>query len=155
MSTDTRRRTRPAARDPFWRDHAACAQVDADLFFPLGDNQLARQQAAQAKEICMGCPVRQSCLQWALNSRQDHGVWGGLTAQERHAIHQRSGDSNWARRRNVADDLFANRLEEFTALVEQGLSGAELAEALGTNVQTVNRLLERIAAKAVAEGVAV
>ena len=43
-------------------------------------------QVAQAKAICAGCPVRRQCLAFALRTHQVHGVWGGLTEQERHPL---------------------------------------------------------------------
>lgn len=36
------------------------------------------------------CPVMETCLQWALESRQQHGVWGGLSEDERHALKRRA-----------------------------------------------------------------
>jgi WhiB family transcriptional regulator, redox-sensing transcriptional regulator len=40
-------------------------------------------QATQAKAICGGCPARRHCLAFALNTRQDHGIWGGTSEHER------------------------------------------------------------------------
>lgn len=37
----------------------------------------------QAVGVCGACSSRQSCLQWALVTRQRFEVWGGLTARER------------------------------------------------------------------------
>ncbi|MHA6758045.1 WhiB family transcriptional regulator [Streptacidiphilus sp. PAMC 29251] len=41
----------------------------------------ARDQAA--KQVCGHCPVREPCLQFALDAREPYGVWGGLTEEER------------------------------------------------------------------------
>jgi WhiB family redox-sensing transcriptional regulator len=143
MSLTTRRPTTDAAD---WRALASCAEVDGELFFPVGDNDAARAQAAQAKKVCAGCPVQETCLSWALEHRQDTGVWGGLTEEERGRIHQRRGEGYWARRRNVADHIYETRVEEFQALVDQGLDPQQIATEMGTNVQTVNRVLDRLAA---------
>jgi WhiB family redox-sensing transcriptional regulator len=43
----------------------------------------------QAKAVCHRCPVVQSCLDWALRSGQDSGVWGGLSEDERRALKRR------------------------------------------------------------------
>ena len=60
--------------DTGWRDDAACRGLDTDVFFPLTD-----EDAGPAKEICATCPVREACLEFALQTRQADGVWGGLT----------------------------------------------------------------------------
>jgi hypothetical protein len=36
--------------------------------------------------LCRTCPVLGSCLAWALQSGDLHGVWGGTTARERRAM---------------------------------------------------------------------
>jgi WhiB family transcriptional regulator, redox-sensing transcriptional regulator len=66
-----------------WRVHAACRDVDPELFFPLGTSDISLLQIDAAKQICRTCPVREPCLRWALDSG-DAGVWGGTTEQERH-----------------------------------------------------------------------
>ena len=43
-------------------------------------------QVAQAKTICAGCPARRQCPAFVLRTHQVHGVWGGLTGQERHPL---------------------------------------------------------------------
>lgn len=145
MTTTTRHATTSASN---WRNDAACARVDNDLFFPIGGSRESRDQADQAKRVCAGCPSRESCLQWALETQQDFGVWGGLTEEERYRLHQRRGA--WARRRDVAETLYATRRDEFEELVARELVPAQIAEAMDTNVQTVNRLLGRLAADATA-----
>jgi hypothetical protein len=40
-------------------------------------------QITQAKAICAGCLVRRQCLGFALDTRQNHGVRGGMSEQER------------------------------------------------------------------------
>ncbi|AKZ60764.1 Transcriptional regulator WhiB1 (modular protein) (plasmid) [Streptomyces ambofaciens ATCC 23877] len=155
-TTLTRRPTTNAAPTPTltpadtgdWRDEAECRRHDPELWFPVGDNVHARMQAAEAKSICAGCPVRIRCLSWALETRQDQGVWGGLTEKERLALHKRRSGTTFGRTRNVADHIYATRLDEFLTLRAQGLDGLELASALSTNVQTVNRVNDMIAASA-------
>jgi WhiB family transcriptional regulator, redox-sensing transcriptional regulator len=72
---------RAAERD--WRSAAACRSADPELFFPVSAFGQALEQAAQAKAICARCPVRRQCLAFALRTRQAHGIWGGLTEEER------------------------------------------------------------------------
>jgi WhiB family redox-sensing transcriptional regulator len=73
--------TTPAASD--WRHGAACLHEDPELFFPIGNTDPALQWADEAKAVCNRCPVMQDCLAWALETRQEHGVWGGMSEGER------------------------------------------------------------------------
>jgi WhiB family redox-sensing transcriptional regulator len=43
-------------------------------------------QIEQAKAVCRRCPVINACLEWALETKQDAGIWGGKTEDERKAI---------------------------------------------------------------------
>lgn len=47
--------------------------------------QRLRDAEEEAKRICRPCPVRSACLQYALD-HQEHGIWGGLTVDERAEI---------------------------------------------------------------------
>jgi len=75
--------TRPPAGED-WRPHAACRSVDPELFFPISSIGASLEQVAAAKAICARCPVRPECLAFALRTAQIHGIWGGLTEQERY-----------------------------------------------------------------------
>ena len=68
-----------------WRHDAACRDVDPELFFPIGNTGPALLQIDEAKQVCHRCPVVEDCLQWALESGQDAGVWGGMSEDERRA----------------------------------------------------------------------
>ena len=59
--------------------------LEAELFFPIGTSSPALRQTAKAKAVCRRCDVVQACLRWAIESRQDTGVWGGLSGGERRA----------------------------------------------------------------------
>jgi WhiB family transcriptional regulator, redox-sensing transcriptional regulator len=69
-----------------WRSMAACRSADPDLFFPISSSGRSMAQEAEAKTICAGCRVRRECLAFALRTHQAHGVWGGLSEQERHPV---------------------------------------------------------------------
>ncbi|MCB5909258.1 WhiB family transcriptional regulator [Streptomyces pinistramenti] len=73
-----------------WRQEAACREEDPELFFPIGSAGPALLQIEEAKAVCRHCPVRDRCLQWALDSRQEHGVWGGTSEEERRAMKRRA-----------------------------------------------------------------
>ena len=72
-----------------WRHRALCRDEDPELFFPIGTTGHALVQMEQAKAVCRRCPVVESCLDWALRSGQDSGVWGGLSEDERRALKRR------------------------------------------------------------------
>ena len=72
-----------------WRDDAACLTSARDLFFPVGSAGPASIQVQEAKQVCARCPVRDACLEWALESHVDHGVWGGLSEEERRSMKRR------------------------------------------------------------------
>jgi WhiB family redox-sensing transcriptional regulator len=73
-----------------WRHIALCREEDPELFFPIGNTGPALHQIDEAKQVCQRCPVTDSCLQWALESGQDAGVWGGLSEDERRALKRRN-----------------------------------------------------------------
>ncbi|HEV3292850.1 MAG TPA: WhiB family transcriptional regulator [Streptosporangiaceae bacterium] len=62
---------------------AACRHADRELFFPVSASGPSLDRVTQAKAICGGCPVRRQCLAFALDTRQDHGVWAGISEHER------------------------------------------------------------------------
>jgi len=73
-----------------WRHAAACREEDPELFFPIGNTGPAVLQIEDAKAVCRPCEVVQICLRWALDTRQEHGVWGGLAEDERRALVRRN-----------------------------------------------------------------
>ncbi|MFI2205690.1 WhiB family transcriptional regulator [Streptomyces sp. NPDC020192] len=73
-----------------WRDHAACRHVDPDLFFPVGTTGPALVQTERAKAVCGTCPAREPCLDWALETGQSTGIWGGTTETERRTLRRRA-----------------------------------------------------------------
>ena len=64
--------------DDEWRTQAACAGLD-HLFFLEAHQGNARP----AKAICAVCPVRQTCLDYAITTHAYFGIWGGMTEKER------------------------------------------------------------------------
>ena len=89
MTTSTAAATPASDHRPDWRDHAACRDADPDLFFPGGGIRSAWAQVRMAKLICRVCPVSIACLSWALATDQEHGIWGGLTEDERRRLYRR------------------------------------------------------------------
>lgn len=78
-----------ATADDTWRDHALCRDTDPDLFFPVGTTGHALVAIDHAKRVCQQCTVTQECLDFALETNQDSGIWGGLSEEERRAIRRR------------------------------------------------------------------
>jgi len=68
-------------QDIEWRKLGACRGLDAGIFYPDEDDE-----AEVAKAVCDDCGVRVACLEYALNSREKAGVWGGATERERRRI---------------------------------------------------------------------
>ncbi|MEU0059687.1 WhiB family transcriptional regulator [Streptomyces sp. NPDC006334] len=73
-----------------WRHRAVCREEDPELFFPIGNTGPALLQIEEAKAVCHRCPVIEQCLQWALESGTDEGVWGGLSEDDRRAMKRRA-----------------------------------------------------------------
>jgi len=65
-----------------WRDKGRCKGVEPEVFHPVDDED----PATEAKEICGTCPVRETCLEFAIATREKDGVWGGYTARERRRL---------------------------------------------------------------------
>ena len=68
-------------RDPAWRTRGRCQTVDPETFFPAPS-----EPADAAIALCRTCDVQGSCLAWALEVGDCHGVWGGTTPRERRAM---------------------------------------------------------------------
>lgn len=91
---------------PEWMERGVCVGLDPDLFFtPSEELAVGRRSAdwkprekdgfADAVDICMSCPVRLFCLEYALENGDRDGVWGGATPNERLEMRRRirAGDT--------------------------------------------------------------
>ncbi|MGI9603516.1 MAG: WhiB family transcriptional regulator [Acidimicrobiales bacterium] len=70
--------------DTSWMAEGLCADKEPSLFFPSDGVGVIR-----AQRICATCPVKGPCLEYALRSGIDHGVWGGCSERERRRILKR------------------------------------------------------------------
>lgn len=86
-------------RAEHWTDRAACkgADVDPEIFYPVGQGPQALDDQEKAKAICAGCPVKAACLQHALDAREEHGIWAGTDEVERRKMRRRTGRHGGAR----------------------------------------------------------
>lgn len=73
-----------------WREQAECLKADPELFFPVGNTGPALDQIERAKAVCASCSVTEMCLQYAMDTNQDYGVWGGLNEDERRTLKRRA-----------------------------------------------------------------
>jgi hypothetical protein len=64
-----------------WRDDAACAQTDPEIFHPKKGVSVR-----EGKSMCAVCPVVETCLAYALANDEDTGIWGGMAAAERRKL---------------------------------------------------------------------
>lgn len=67
---------------PPWMLTSACrGTTEPEAFYPKYENE-----TDVAKALCRRCPVRETCLDWALRNDEAHGVWGGLSERERRRL---------------------------------------------------------------------
>jgi WhiB family redox-sensing transcriptional regulator len=71
----------PPGERPRWQRRAACAGVNPELFFTERG-----ESTGDAKEVCLGCCVRQECLDFALANGEKFGIWGGKSERERRSL---------------------------------------------------------------------
>ncbi|MCF2705921.1 WhiB family transcriptional regulator [Arcanobacterium haemolyticum] len=64
-----------------WQDFALCAQTDPDIFFPEKGGS-----TTPATSVCSACPVRSQCLDYAISHDIRHGIWGGMSDNDRRRI---------------------------------------------------------------------
>ena len=69
-----------------WRDSAACRSAEPDLFFPIGSTGPAVDQIEAAKRVCNQCDALEACLEFALATNQESGVWGATSEDERRKL---------------------------------------------------------------------
>lgn len=72
---------------PEWMQRASCRGLGPEQFYPHD----AEAPVPAIRAMCAACPVRAECLAYALNTpeRDDHGIWGGLSKNDRGRIRDR------------------------------------------------------------------
>ena len=78
--------TTDEASEMSWQERSLCAQTDPEAFFPEKGGS-----TREAKKVCVGCEVRQECLEYALEHDERFGIWGGLSERERRKLKKRLG----------------------------------------------------------------
>jgi WhiB family redox-sensing transcriptional regulator len=113
----TNRSARHRSRgDQTWQNEAVCQpteypHVDPEIFFPEPDEM---DKIRAAKALCAQCPVRQTCLDAALESGDTFGIRGGMTEEEREPLHE-----------NLPARLDYSRVNAFVAGQDVHLTKAE------------------------------
>lgn len=75
-----------------WRADAACRGLDPNLWFPgRWEGPADFKTAAEARAICHQCPVRQECADYAVETNQEFGIWGGVSRRTRKQIIREQG----------------------------------------------------------------
>lgn len=64
-----------------WLTEALCAETDPDIFFPEKGGS-----TAPATSVCQNCRVREECLEYALSHDIRHGIWGGMSDNDRRKL---------------------------------------------------------------------
>lgn len=90
---------------PEWMAHGACADELTARFFASPSSK----QAARAIDVCRRCPVRQTCLEFALE-HDERGIWGGTTDRERDRL---LAGRSWA---ELGEDLQEQLLDAAVAV---------------------------------------
>jgi WhiB family redox-sensing transcriptional regulator len=88
----TRRiRTLETAIDWSWQEDAACKDEDLILFFgPDHERQPEREvREAEAREVCLACPVRRECGDYAVGQPEKYGYWAAMNEDQRHSERRR------------------------------------------------------------------
>jgi len=134
-----------------WMAAAACLIEDPELFYPISTHPDA--QTREAKAVCHTCPVQGTCLTWALNTRQDHGILGGLTEAERRTILRRA-ERNATKARKAASVAALERNQmrrnsqerrgDVATLTTRGLSATQISLRLSVTPRQVRRDRDQI-----------
>ena len=144
-----------------WRTRAACLDEDPELFFPIGTHPDRR--TTEAKALCATCPVINECATYALETRQAHGVWGGLSEADRERLWRRQarqrtrGRSRPPTPHEKAVTARAARVEAVTEyaadtearvrrLTVEGMSLTQIAQRMNISPRQVGRYRARLRA---------
>lgn len=86
MTLSTRNEMANETATGAWQLRAACRGPESTWFYPPASGERREQRElreAKAKRMCASCPVRTECLEYALDIKEPHGIWGGLNEHER------------------------------------------------------------------------
>lgn len=109
-----------ADRAADWRDAALCrSHPDPELWFPKGTDAVSMANEEEAKRTCRRCPVMETCAQWAIETREDSGVWGGLSEHDRASIRRRRQRAAQAAEPTARFHTFGSYEDAYTTLTRE------------------------------------
>lgn len=73
-----------------WMSDAACIGKPVTWWFPISAAAYEHPNTVRALRICYTCRVRHKCLQWALKHDDQHGIYAGLTPEQRREVRRRN-----------------------------------------------------------------
>lgn len=79
----------PDSRTPAWMLDAACRGHPPDDWFAEANTAESHAARKRAVAVCEECPVRAECLEFAVETNQAHGTWGGVGERERRRLRRR------------------------------------------------------------------
>lgn len=85
-------------RECTWVRRAACVGKPPALFSSeelSTPGQPRNGTISAAKAVCSVCPVTRECLSYAVDNREDYGIWGGLTGAEREQLRRTTASRNY------------------------------------------------------------
>ncbi len=88
--------SRQDGASPSWQTRGLCAGQPDRWFFPTGSGQATNHAYAKGRRVCARCPVRDLCLADAMRMERGlslqfrHGMWGGMTPEERVELMRRT-----------------------------------------------------------------
>lgn len=82
-----------------WSDLAACKGQPPNVWFPEG---VGPRTGEAARIVCAHCEVTRECLEYAIATRQESGIWGGLSTPERQRF-----EDNAARRKPFVSGIMS------------------------------------------------
>lgn len=71
-----------------WPQQGLCVGDDPEKWFPVHGKD---PNLAASRMICAACPVKLQCLEFALETQSDDGVFGGLSGAERVRLRSERG----------------------------------------------------------------
>jgi WhiB family redox-sensing transcriptional regulator len=77
-----------------WMEQAACVGSPTMWWFRQRrhvERDIVREDpyTAAAKRVCQSCPVQSVCRDYAVENHEKHGLWGGMSLEERDQYHRK------------------------------------------------------------------